>query len=130
LGRLICVFGCGGERDPGKRPLMGESASRLADEVVITSDNPRGENPEAIMAAVAAGARSPFTLESDRARAIALAIARARREDVVLVAGKGHERYQEIAGARQPFRDAAVSRQCLDRWPAPADGAAAAGRAS
>ena len=122
------MFGCGGERDPGKRPLMGETASRLADEVVITSDNPRGEDPDAIIAAIAAGVRTPCTLEPDRGQAIALAVARAGRDDVVLVAGKGHERYQEIAGVRRPFSDAAVSRQCLDRWPARAGSAAPAGR--
>jgi UDP-N-acetylmuramyl-tripeptide synthetase len=117
-GRLICVFGCGGERDAGKRPLMGAAASRLADEVVITSDNPRGEDPAAIIAAVAAGARPPFATEPDRAQAIATAIAAAQRDDIVLVAGKGHERYQELAGVRQPFSDAAVGSACLQAWPA------------
>jgi UDP-N-acetylmuramoyl-L-alanyl-D-glutamate--2,6-diaminopimelate ligase len=116
-GRLVCVFGCGGERDAGKRPLMGRAASRLADEVVITSDNPRGEDPAAIITEIAAGARPPLTLEPDRGKAIAGAIATASREDVVLVAGKGHERYQEIAGQRHSFSDAAVSRLCLERWP-------------
>ncbi|MPZ43419.1 MAG: UDP-N-acetylmuramoyl-L-alanyl-D-glutamate--2,6-diaminopimelate ligase [Betaproteobacteria bacterium] len=116
-GRLVCVFGCGGERDAGKRPLMGQAASRLADEVVITSDNPRAEDPAAIIAEIAAGARPPLVLEPDRGRAIAGAIAGAQREDVVLVAGKGHEPYQEIAGVRHSFSDAAVSRLCLDRWP-------------
>jgi UDP-N-acetylmuramoyl-L-alanyl-D-glutamate--2,6-diaminopimelate ligase len=115
--RLICVFGCGGERDAGKRPLMGEAASRLADEVVITSDNPRGEDPAAIIAAIAAGARAPFLTEPDRAQAIAAAIAGAKREDIVLVAGKGHERYQELGTGRQPFSDVAVSQTCLDAWP-------------
>jgi UDP-N-acetylmuramyl-tripeptide synthetase len=116
-GRLLCVFGCGGERDAGKRPLMGAAASRLADGVVITSDNPRSEDPAAIIAQVAAGARPPFVTEPDRAKAIAGAIALARRDDVVLIAGKGHERYQELNGVRQPFSDVAVGRACLQAWP-------------
>ena len=120
-GRLVCVFGCGGERDAGKRPLMGAVASRLADGVVITSDNPRGEDPAAIIAAVAAGARAPFVTEPDRARAIADAIATARRDDIVLVAGKGHERYQDVAGVRQPFSDVAVAHACLQAWPGSAN---------
>ena len=126
-GRLLCVFGCGGERDAGKRPLMGQAASRLADEIVITSDNPRGEDPAAIIAEIAAGARPPLVTEPDRGKAIAGAIAAAKREDVVLVAGKGHERYQEIAGVRHRFSDAAVSRACLQRWPERVADPAAAG---
>ena len=129
LGRLVCVFGCGGERDPGKRPLMGEIASRLADEVVITSDNPRSEDPMAIIAEIAAGARGSFETEPDRGEAIAAAIARARADDVVLVAGKGHERYQELPTGRIPFSDAAVSRACLERWPQRHPDPAAAGAA-
>jgi UDP-N-acetylmuramyl tripeptide synthase len=85
--------------------------------VVITSDNPRGEDPAAIIADVAAGARAPFSTEPDRARAIAGAIATARRDDIVLVAGKGHERYQDVAGGRQPFSDVAVAQACLQAWP-------------
>jgi UDP-N-acetylmuramoyl-L-alanyl-D-glutamate--2,6-diaminopimelate ligase len=117
-GRLACVFGCGGERDAGKRPLMGEAASRLADRVVITSDNPRAEDPSAIIAAIAAGAAGGYAVEPDRAQAIATAIAAAAADDVVLVAGKGHERWQEIAGVRHPFSDAAVCAACLETWPA------------
>jgi UDP-N-acetylmuramoyl-L-alanyl-D-glutamate--2,6-diaminopimelate ligase len=105
-GRLWCVFGAGGDRDPGKRPLMGEVAERLADAVVLTSDNPRGESPAAILAQIAAGMRAPATaIEPDRAAAIALAADRAAPADVVLIAGKGHEDYQEIAGRRLPFSD-------------------------
>ena len=115
-GRLTCVFGCGGDRDPGKRPLMGEVASRLADAMVITSDNPRSEDPERIIQAIASGARPPYALEPDRARAIGLAISGAAKGDVVLIAGKGHETYQEIAGARQPFSDIDVANGCLARW--------------
>jgi UDP-N-acetylmuramoyl-L-alanyl-D-glutamate--2,6-diaminopimelate ligase len=117
-GRLACVFGCGGERDAGKRPLMGEAASRLADRVVITSDNPRGEDPNAIIAAIAAGAAGSYAVEPDRAQAIATAISSAAADDIVLVAGKGHERWQEIAGVRHPFSDAAVCNACLATWPA------------
>ena len=115
-GRLMCVFGCGGDRDPGKRPLMGEVASRLADKVYITSDNPRSEDPLAIIKAIAAGTRLPYVLEPDRARAIELAISEARSGDVVLVAGKGHETYQEVGGARQAFSDLDVAKACLARW--------------
>jgi UDP-N-acetylmuramoyl-L-alanyl-D-glutamate--2,6-diaminopimelate ligase len=116
-GALICVFGCGGERDPGKRPLMGAVASRLADQVVITSDNPRGEDPAAIIADIAAGTQPPFAIESNRARAIAAAIANAAPGDVVLIAGKGHEAYQDIAGVRHPFSDVETATTCLARWP-------------
>ncbi len=94
--RIICVFGCGGERDRGKRPLMGALATRLADHVVITSDNPRGEHPLAIIADIRQGARGDYTIEPDRRRAIARALRVARRGDIVLVAGKGHETYQEV----------------------------------
>ncbi|MDB5798005.1 MAG: UDP-N-acetylmuramoylalanyl-D-glutamate--2 [Paucimonas sp.] len=104
-GRLWCVFGCGGDRDPGKRPLMGAVAG-MADEVVVTSDNPRSEAPAAIIAQVVAGmAKQPQTIE-DRAAAILWAIRHAARADVVLLAGKGHENYQEIKGRKQPFLDA------------------------
>jgi UDP-N-acetylmuramoyl-L-alanyl-D-glutamate--2,6-diaminopimelate ligase len=107
--RLFCVFGCGGERDRGKRPLMGAIASRLADHVVITSDNPRGEDPDAIINDIAKRVRAKqATIEPDRARAIARAIAMARRGDIVLVAGKGHEQHQEIGGVKHPFSDAAA----------------------
>jgi len=112
-GRLVCLFGCGGDRDAGKRPAMGEIASRLADAVVLTSDNPRSEDPARIMAEIAAGAARPVSLEPDRRRAIASAIGSAAPGDVVLIAGKGHERYQEIAGVRHPFNDAEVAARCL-----------------
>jgi UDP-N-acetylmuramoyl-L-alanyl-D-glutamate--2,6-diaminopimelate ligase len=113
-GKLICVFGCGGDRDPGKRPLMGEIATRLADLAVITSDNPRSEDPQAIVDQVAAGAHSNYWTETDRAIAIERAIRNAREEDVVLLAGKGHEAYQEIAGRRMPFSDAAVAAVAME----------------
>lgn len=106
-GRLYCIFGCGGDRDAGKRALMGAVAEALADQIVVTTDNPRGENPQAISAAILNGMRCPerVRLEPDRERAIAWALADAGEDDVVLVAGKGHEDYQEIAGVRWPYSD-------------------------
>lgn len=111
--RLLCVFGCGGDRDRGKRPVMGEIATRLADYSVITSDNPRSEDPRAIIDQIAAGAHARYHIEPDRARAIVHALSDAREGDVVLIAGKGHESYQEIAGARLPFSDVEIARQAL-----------------
>jgi len=114
---LICVFGCGGDRDRGKRPQMGEIAARLADRIVITSDNPRSEDPQAIADEIRAGiADRPVVVELDRRFAIRAAIAGARREDIVLVAGKGHEDYQEVAGIRHHFVDAEEVRAALARW--------------
>lgn len=105
-GRLWCVFGCGGDRDAGKRPLMAEVASRLADEVVVTSDNPRSEDPAHILAQVEQGLLKPATLSQvDRAKAIRRAINSASPEDVILIAGKGHETYQEVKGVRYHFDD-------------------------
>jgi UDP-N-acetylmuramyl-tripeptide synthetase len=103
-GKLICVFGCGGDRDHGKRPMMGEVASRLADRVVLTSDNPRSESPLAILEEIRVGAPSA-QLVVDRKEAIAATLAAAAASDVVLIAGKGHEAYQEIAGKFHPFSD-------------------------
>ncbi len=114
-GRLICVFGCGGERDAGKRPLMGEAATRLADCVFVTSDNPRGEDPRAIIEQIIGQAHPNYRVEVDRAAAIYLALRAARAEDVVLIAGKGHEAYQEIAGRRVPFSDAEVAASVLEQ---------------
>lgn len=106
-GRLICVFGCGGDRDRGKRPQMGEVALRLADQVVLTDDNPRGEDPKKIIAGILTGIgdRTGVHVEHDRATAIAQSINAAESDDLVLIAGKGHEDYQEIAGQRLPFSD-------------------------
>jgi UDP-N-acetylmuramoyl-L-alanyl-D-glutamate--2,6-diaminopimelate ligase len=114
-GRLIVVFGAGGERDRAKRAPMGEAASRLADRVVLTSDNPRGEDPDAILREIEAGMNVEHDVEPDRARAIEAAIARAGAADVLLLAGKGHEATQEIAGVRTPFSDAEVARNALAR---------------
>jgi UDP-N-acetylmuramoyl-L-alanyl-D-glutamate--2,6-diaminopimelate ligase len=113
--RIVCVFGCGGDRDRGKRPLMGAVASRLADSVVVTSDNPRSEDPRKIIADIRQGMRGDYTVEPDRRRAIALALQASKRGDIVLVAGKGHETYQEINGVRRPFSDVAVARTALQR---------------
>jgi UDP-N-acetylmuramoyl-L-alanyl-D-glutamate--2,6-diaminopimelate ligase len=116
-GRLVCVFGCGGERDRGKRPEMGAVAEALADRVVLTDDNPRGEDGDTIIEQILAGFSQPgrVVVERDRAIAIGEAITGAQPGDVVLVAGKGHEPYQEAGGKRRPFEDAAVARTALER---------------
>jgi UDP-N-acetylmuramoyl-L-alanyl-D-glutamate--2,6-diaminopimelate ligase len=115
-GRLICVFGCGGNRDSGKRPLMGRAAAQGADEVWVTSDNPRNEDPRHIIDAILTGVTGKPHVEPDRARAIFEAIGGAHQGDVVLIAGKGHEDYQEIAGERLPFSDVLVARKALEAW--------------
>ncbi|MDB6061834.1 MAG: UDP-N-acetylmuramoyl-L-alanyl-D-glutamate--2,6-diaminopimelate ligase [Verrucomicrobiaceae bacterium] len=112
-GQLWCVFGCGGDRDKGKRPLMGEIAARLADRVVLTSDNPRSEDAQTIIDAIRAGFTGPALIESDRASAIALAIKQAQAGDIVLLAGKGHEDYQLIGKEVRPFSDVTVARAVL-----------------
>jgi UDP-N-acetylmuramoyl-L-alanyl-D-glutamate--2,6-diaminopimelate ligase len=136
-GRVLVVFGCGGNRDRAKRPKMGETATRLSDVAVLTSDNPRDEDPMAIMAAVQAGlvagsgTASTVIVEADRHVAIRRALAEAAPGDVVVIAGKGHETYQEIAGQRIPFNDAEEARHALSvhfpsdpsSWlPTPSDG--------
>ncbi|EXI76175.1 MAG: UDP-N-acetylmuramoyl-L-alanyl-D-glutamate--2,6-diaminopimelate ligase [Candidatus Accumulibacter sp. SK-11] len=109
---LTAVFGCGGDRDPGKRPLMGEVASRCANRVVLTSDNPRGENPQAIVDAIHVAAPAAEVIV-DRAEAIRRTILAAHPAEVVLIAGKGHEPYQEIGAVRRPFSDVAQARAAL-----------------
>ena len=116
-GRLIVVLGCGGDRDRAKRPLMGAAAARLADVAVLTSDNPRSEDPGQILAAMVDGAmgvaaeqRGEVIVELDRTTAIEIAVSRARAGDVVVVAGKGHEQGQEVAGVVHPFDDRTVLR--------------------
>jgi len=116
--RLTCVFGCGGERDRGKRPQMGAVAGRLADRVIVTNDNPRGEDPGAIADDILEGLRpaaADWTVELDRARAIELALADAHDGDVIVLAGKGHEDYQETNGRRLPFSDARCVTDALAR---------------
>jgi UDP-N-acetylmuramoyl-L-alanyl-D-glutamate--2,6-diaminopimelate ligase len=123
-GRVICVFGAGGDRDRGKRPLMGASAARLADRVLVTSDNPRSEDPERIITEImvgvaeverGAGPRATYVQTlPDRRAAIAEAVAWGRRGDVLVIAGKGHEHGQELAGGRKvPFDDVEVAREAL-----------------
>jgi UDP-N-acetylmuramoyl-L-alanyl-D-glutamate--2,6-diaminopimelate ligase len=117
-GHVVCVFGCGGNRDRGKRPQMGAIADAGADVVVLTTDNPRYEDPRAIAAEISAGVIAPgarWIVELDRARAIELAIDLARPVDVVVIAGKGHEQVQEIEGAVFPFSDADVARSYRKR---------------
>jgi UDP-N-acetylmuramoyl-L-alanyl-D-glutamate--2,6-diaminopimelate ligase len=118
--RVICVFGCGGDRDRGKRPLMGRIASELSDVALVTSDNPRSEEPEAIIAEIVAGADGDLEVEVDRRAAIARAISLAREGDVVVIAGKGHEATQEVGGTLVPFDDREVAREALRRLGAPA----------
>ncbi|HET9977064.1 MAG TPA: UDP-N-acetylmuramoyl-L-alanyl-D-glutamate--2,6-diaminopimelate ligase [Burkholderiaceae bacterium] len=114
-GQLVCLFGCGGNRDASKRPLMGAIASRAADRVVVTSDNPRGESPRAILDQITAGITDFVRTDviEDRRTAIARAVAEASPRDVIVLAGKGHEDYQEIAGVRHPFSDVAEATQAL-----------------
>ena len=118
-GRLWCVFGCGGNRDATKRPLMGAIAGRLADRVVLTSDNPRHEPPAFILSQILAGlaGRDDVQVIEDRGQAIAETVAQAAPADVVLLAGKGHEPYQEVAGVQRPFLDADVAAQALRQRP-------------
>jgi len=117
-GKLICVFGCGGDRDRGKRPMMGAIATRLADNCIVTSDNPRNEEPRDIIAAIVSGmGKWNYQIIEDRAQAIEQAIGHARAEDTVLLAGKGHELYQEIKGVKYPFSDIEVAQRALASWP-------------
>ena len=113
-GRLLCLFGCGGDRDPGKRPEMGAVAEQLADEVWVTNDNPRGEAPQDIAGMIVAGMRSSPILMLDRAGAIEKLVVGAAANDVIVVAGKGHEPYQEIAGVRHPYSDVTTVEQALE----------------
>jgi len=118
-GQLRLVFGCGGDRDAGKRPLMGRIAAELADDVLLTDDNPRSENPQRIVADIMAGiaAGAPLTIEHDRALAIRVALQRSAPDDVVLIAGKGHEDYQIVGAERRVFRDQSVVADELARLP-------------
>jgi UDP-N-acetylmuramoyl-L-alanyl-D-glutamate--2,6-diaminopimelate ligase len=118
-GKLICVFGAGGERDQGKRPQMGAIAERLADRIIVTDDNPRGENGDDIVAQILAGLhqRERADVKRDRDAAIRSAVCDARAGDVVLIAGKGHEPYQEVAGVKHAFDDAVIARRALEARP-------------
>jgi UDP-N-acetylmuramoyl-L-alanyl-D-glutamate--2,6-diaminopimelate ligase len=113
--RLWCVFGCGGDRDPGKRPLMGAAAERWADRVIVTDDNPRTEDPERIVSGILAGMQRPeaATVIRDRRAAIFHALVEARAGDIVLIAGKGHEDYQIVGTERFPFSDREAAHEFL-----------------
>ena len=113
-GRLHCVFGCGGDRDRDKRPVMGRVASEHADRVIVTSDNPRHEVPEAIIEDILPGVTSDYEVEPDRAAAIALAVSTAAPGDCVLVAGKGHETYQQVGDDRLDFSDVVALQRALE----------------
>jgi UDP-N-acetylmuramyl tripeptide synthase len=125
-GTLWVLIGCGGDRDPGKRPLMAAAAERDARRVVLTSDNPRGEDPAQIIEQMRAGLSRPDAawIEVDRAAAIARVIAAAQPDDVVLIAGKGHEDYQEVRGVRLPFSDLTQAEAALELRGAASGGAA------
>jgi UDP-N-acetylmuramoyl-L-alanyl-D-glutamate--2,6-diaminopimelate ligase len=128
-GKVLVVFGCGGDRDQGKRPLMGEVAAELADLPIVTSDNPRSEAPDEIIAEILPGlekhglrrmgapkakqGEKGYLVEADRAAAIALAVSLAKPGDVVLIAGKGHEAYQDQEGVKKPFDDLAEAKKAL-----------------
>ena len=116
--RIITVVGCGGDRDKTKRPIMGEVACQLSDRVVFTSDNPRSEEPDAILKDMEAGlntsAKRKFVSISDRKEAIKTAVSLTQPSDIVLVAGKGHEKYQEIKGVKHPFDDKVVLREIIE----------------
>ena len=115
-GSLWCVFGCGGDRDRGKRPLMGAVASQFADRVVVTSDNPRTEQPQAIINDILPAVPQPALVEADRKAAIEQTIAQAKAQDIVLIAGKGHETYQDVQGVKHHFSDFEVAQDALGQW--------------
>jgi UDP-N-acetylmuramoyl-L-alanyl-D-glutamate--2,6-diaminopimelate ligase len=115
-GRLICLFGCGGDRDRGKRPMMGQVAEKYADHCIVTSDNPRSEVPEQIIAQITSGmAEQRHEVIVDRAAAIQYAIRMAKEGDIVLLAGKGHENYQEIHGVKHEFSDVDMAVKALNK---------------
>jgi UDP-N-acetylmuramoyl-L-alanyl-D-glutamate--2,6-diaminopimelate ligase len=116
-GKLFCVFGCGGDRDRGKRPVMGQLSAQLSDLSIITSDNPRTEDPNAIIAEILPGVgNAPHIVEPDRRRAIEIAITKAQDGDLVIIAGKGHEDYQENSRVKTHFDDREVAREILEDW--------------
>ena len=119
-GRVVCIFGCGGDRDNGKRPMMARVAEQFAEAVVVTDDNPRTEPSQQIIEQICQGAEHPqaLTVIPNRAQAIASTIAAARPGDVILLAGKGHENYQEIDGVRHPFSDIEQASLALQQWEA------------
>ena len=117
-GRVIAVFGCGGDRDKGKRPLMGEIAGRIADYTIITSDNPRTEKPEAIIRDIEEGiskTKGKYEVIVDRNFAIEKAIKMANKKDIIILAGKGHETYQEINGVKYPYNEREIIKEIIDK---------------
>ena len=117
-GKVICVFGCGGDRDPGKRPIMGEISGKVADYTIITSDNPRTEDPEKIIEQIEEGIKKTkgnYEIVVDRAEAIEKAIKMANNKDIILLAGKGHEPYQEINGKKYPFDERVIVREIISK---------------
>ena len=116
-GRVISVFGCGGDRDAGKRPIMGEISGRIADFTIITSDNPRTEDPNKIVEQIEEGMKKTngkYEVIVDRTEAIKEAIKMATKRDIVILAGKGHEPYQEINGEKHPFDERVIVRDIID----------------
>lgn len=116
-GRVICLFGCGGDRDHGKRPIMGEISGKMADFSILTSDNPRTEDPMEILAAVEEGIKQTngaYTVIENRREAIRYALEIAREGDIIILAGKGHETYQEIMGVKRPFDEKVIVSELLD----------------
>ena len=116
-GRVISVFGCGGDRDTTKRPIMGEISGRIADYTIITSDNPRRENPDEITKQIEEGIKKTngkYEVVVDRAEAIKHAIMMANKRDIIVLAGKGHEPYQEINGEKQPFDEKLIVKNIID----------------
>ena len=117
--RVIALFGCGGDRDHGKRPLMGEIGGRLADFSILTSDNPRTEDPNVILRAIERGilkTQGQYAVIENRREAIRYALAMAKEGDVIVLAGKGHETYQDIMGVKRPFDEKVVVRELLGKW--------------
>ena len=112
---LWCVFGCGGNRDRGKRPLMGAAAVKGADKIVVTSDNPRMENPDDIIADILPAVPAPERVEADRRAAIEFAVQHAAIADIILIAGKGHETYQDVQGVKHHFSDFEIAQAALGK---------------
>ena len=117
-GRVISVFGCGGDRDKGKRPIMGEISGKIADYTIITSDNPRTEKPEDIVEQIEAGikkTKGKYEVVVDRVEAIEKAIKMANKKDIIILAGKGHEPYQEINGVKYPFDERIIVKEIIEK---------------
>ena len=117
-GKVICVFGCGGDRDSGKRPIMGEISGKIADYTIITTDNPRTEDPQKIISQIEEGlkkTKGKYEIIFDRTEAIQHAIKMANKNDLVILAGKGHETYQEINGVKHPFHEKEIVKEYIEK---------------